>query len=166
MGIGWQPLFCQAQEKPGGRQSSGEAGRLGGLAHQARQGGQGVESIGQEEQGFGPQQAKDGHALQAPAFKGGIAAFDRIAPPVVERLPGRAAHGQVACQADGSISEAFSDMDHPAVGVLVGLIGALRWGIGHLRQADLGFFALQTSFVAAPFMPLALPIKAIGKQAK
>ena len=112
--------------------NSGRAVSLGSLANQARQSGQRVKRISQEEQGFGPQQAKDGHAFQAPIFKGRIAAFDRIAGPVIECLPGGAAHGEVACQTDGSIGEAFTHIDHPPVKELVSLKRALRRGVNHL----------------------------------
>ena len=83
---------------------------------------------------------------------------------MIEGLPGGAAEGEVADQADGSIGKALADVDHPAMRVLVCLVGAFGWGIGDLCELDAGSLALQTGFVTAPLVALALAVEAIGIQ--
>jgi len=79
---------------------------------------------------------------------------------VIESLPGWAAEGEVADESDGSIGEALADVDHPAMRMLVCLVGTFRWGIGDLCELDAGSLALQTGFVTAPLVALALTVEA------
>ena len=124
-GGGIPPRWSESQGQACG---SGHQVGLSGFANQAGQGGEGLQDIRQEDQGFAAEQAKDGHAFEAPIFKGGIAAFDGIAGAVIEGLPGGAAEGEVADEADGSIGKAFADVENAAKGVVIGLVGAFGWG--------------------------------------
>jgi hypothetical protein len=158
---------CQSCDSQAGRQSGGgdRSGRAGSLPEEASQGREGVEDISQEDQGFGAEQAEDRQAFETPGFEGGIATFDGIAGAVIEGFPGGTAEGNVANQAGGTIGEALTDVNNPSMDMLVGLIGAIWRGIGDLIELNMGLPALETGFVTAPFMALAIPVKAIGSQA-
>ena len=145
--------------------ASGGAARQRGFPHQPRQGGQRIERIGQEDQGLDPRQSVDRHALQAPIFQSGVAAFHGVARPPVERLPGRAADRDIPHQADGCIGKVLAHIHHPAMLVRLVLVGTLWRGIDHLHQTHLRLLSLQASLVAAPFVALALLVKTVRHQA-
>ena len=134
------------------------------FAHQARQGAQGIEHIGQEKHCFGACKPKDVHAFKVSVFKSCISAFDCIASAVIESLPSWAAHRNITGQAGGSIGKSLTDIDDATMLVLICLVGAFRRRIDNLRELDARILAMQAGFVAAPFMALAFTIKAIGIQ--
>ena len=144
------------------RTSSGGQVSLSGFPHQAGQGSQGVKDIGEEDCSFGPQQPKDGKAFEAPGLEGCIAAFHGIAGAVIEGLPGRRTHGDIADQAQRAVGEGFGNIDHPSMPVLLGLIGTFGGRVADLRQGNTGRKTFEAGFVAGPFLAGTLAVIAEG----
>jgi hypothetical protein len=158
--------FCQAVEKEGERvQRSGVLKKSGGgFAYQARQGGQGIPGISEEEKGFATRKTIDGEAFEPPSFDGSIAALDGVAGTMIESLPGRRADGEVADQADGIIAEALANVEDAPVGVIFRLVGTIGRGIGDVGQAYARLNGLQTSLRTDPLEALSFSIEAVGRE--
>ena len=83
---------------------------------------------------------------------------------VIELLPAFGAEGQIADQADGAVSRAFSDVANLAVGMGWALEGAGRGWLDGVREANGELGALGAGMGADLLMTLTLGLKAVGDE--
>jgi hypothetical protein len=153
---------CSGELREEEKRPSGDLAGQSSLADQASEGDEGIPSIGLEGQSLGAFHTKDGEAFEAPAFEGGIAAFDGIASAVIEGFPGWGTHGDIPHQADGAIGEMLGDVDDATDGVLVVLVRALLRRVERVGQGNEGLLTLQAGFGAHPLVALAGSFESIG----
>jgi hypothetical protein len=153
---------CVRGYKEGLYPASASAGGAGRLPHQAGQGGQVEPDISLKEDGLAPRLTVDRQALEAPALKGSVATFNRIAGAMVETLPGGYADRDVAYQADRVVSEPLPEVEDASAGAVGSLKGTRVGRVGHSVQADEGRSPVEASLGTEPFVALTVGIEAIG----